>query len=139
MTTKSHSHSHCLLCGDKNPWSLQLQFQADCNGEVTARFKGRYALQGYDGILHGGVIASLLDSAMTNCLFQQGINALTGELRVRYRHPVPCNANLELRARVATENRPLFVVESELLKDHEVMAEATAKFMERPKDEQVKY
>jgi len=128
---EGHPHPHCLLCGDKNPWSLQLRFQANDDGDVIAQFKGRYVLQGYNGILHGGVIASLLDSAMTNCLFQQGINAVTGELNVRYRHSVPCDAELELRARVVSEKRPLFLVESELLMGSKIMAKATAKFMER--------
>lgn len=108
-----------------------MRFQANDDGDVIAQFKGRYVLQGYNGILHGGVIASLLDSAMTNCLFQQGINAVTGELNVRYRHSVPCDAELELRARVVSEKRPLFLVESELLMGSKIMAKATAKFMER--------
>ncbi|MBN2643803.1 MAG: PaaI family thioesterase [Victivallales bacterium] len=107
-----------------------MQFKASDDGEVTAIFKGSYLLQGYNGILHGGVIASLLDSAMTNCLFQQGINAVTGELNVRYRHSIPCNAALELRARVASEIPPLFRMKAELLMNGKVMAHATAKFMQ---------
>lgn len=97
------------------------------------RFKGHHALQGYTGMLHGGVIASLLDSAMTNCLFQQGINAVTGDLRIRYRHPTPCNAELFLRARVVSEKRPLFELKAELLIGAQITAHATAKFMETPK------
>lgn len=111
-----------------------MRFKANYDGEVIAQFKGHYALQGYNGILHGGVIASLLDSAMTNCLFLQGVNAVTGELNVRYRHSIPCDAELELRARVANENRPLFLMKAELLMNSKVMAHATAKFMQRPSD-----
>ena len=107
-----------------------MRFKANDDGEVTAIFKGSYLLQGYNGILHGGVIASLLDSAMTNCLFQQGVNAVTGELNVRYRHSIPCNAALELRARVASEIPPLFRMKAELLMNGKVMAHATAKFMQ---------
>lgn len=124
-------HPHCLLCGDRNPWSLKLRFSAAEDGGVRATFKGHRILEGYDGLLHGGVIASLLDSTMTNCLFQRGVNAVTGELNVRYRHSVPCDAELELRAQVVSEKRPLFLVESELLMASKIMAKATAKFMER--------
>ncbi|MDD3118880.1 MAG: PaaI family thioesterase [Victivallales bacterium] len=126
-----HPHPHCLLCGDRNPWSLQLRFTAAADGEVSTWFKGRQALQGYSGFLHGGVIASLLDSAMTNCLFQQGIRAVTGELKIRYRHPIPCRAELDLRARVTAAKPPLFQLEAELRQETRVMARATAKFMQK--------
>jgi len=132
-TETRHPHPHCLLCGDRNPWSLRLRFSADGDGEVSSSFRGRLALQGYDGVLHGGVIASLLDSAMTNCLFRKGIRAVTGELKIRYRHPVPCHAELELRARVVRDNDPLFLLESELLMAERIMAKASAKFMKQAK------
>ncbi len=133
--TKHHPHPNCLLCGNKNPWSLQLKFVADEDGNVSTLFKGRHVLQGYSGVLHGGVIASLLDSAMTNCLFRQGINAVTGELKVRYRHPVPCKAELVLRAGIKSSKRPLFHMKAELLLENKLMAKATAKFMETPEIE----
>ncbi|MDD2404592.1 MAG: PaaI family thioesterase [Lentisphaerae bacterium] len=123
-------HANCLLCGNCNPLSLHLVFTIDENGEVTASFKGRQLLQGYRGMLHGGVIASLLDSAMTNCLFRHGINAVTGELKVRYRHPVPCSAVLFLRARIVSRNQPLYALRSDLEMDGKLMASASAKFME---------
>lgn len=122
-------HPHCLLCGDRNPWSLNLRFTAAEDGGVRVVFKGRRILEGYDGLLHGGVIASLLDSAMTNCLLRQGIEAVTGELNVRYLHPVPCVAELELRARVVSKKRSLFLLASELLLGERLMARASAKFM----------
>lgn len=130
-TETRHPHPHCLLCGDRNPWSLQLRFSTDDDGAVRTSFTGRSMLQGYDGLLHGGVIASLLDSAMTNCLFQQGVRAVTGELKIRYRHPVPCRAELELRARVARDNSPLYLLESELRMGEQVMVKASAKFMKQ--------
>jgi acyl-coenzyme A thioesterase PaaI-like protein len=36
-------------------------------------------------MLHGGVISSILDGTMTNCLFAHGTVAVTAELRVRFR------------------------------------------------------
>ena len=122
-------HPHCLLCGDRNPWGLKLRFTAAEGGGVRAAYKGHRILEGYDGLLHGGVIASLLDSAMTNCLLLQGIEAVTGELNIRYLRPVPCNAELELWARVATERRPLYVLTSELVIEGHCAARASAKFM----------
>lgn len=131
MTIDPHPHPNCLLCGDDNPWSLRLRFDPGPDGGVVARFRGRSELQGYDGILHGGVIASLLDAAMTNCLFQMAVEAVTGDLRIRYRRSVPYYADLELRARVLLVKRPLFVVEADLVCDSRIAASASARFMER--------
>jgi len=122
------SHAHCLLCGDKNPLSLQLSFTADESGAVHTNFKAHEGLQGYRGILHGGVISSLLDAAMTNCLFHQGIEALTGDLRVRFLKPVPCSASLDIRAWVATSLPPLYQLRAELFCGETVMAKAEATF-----------
>lgn len=79
--------------------------------------------------MHGGVIASLLDSAMTNCLFLRGIRAVTGELKVRYRHPVPCCEELLLRARILEERGSFYELKAELLLGEQVMAHAAAKFI----------
>ena len=79
-----NGHSRCLLCGNLNPRSLNLSFQAAEDGGVRTRFKADTELQGYDDILHGGVIASLLDAAMTHCLFHHGVQAVTGDLHVRF-------------------------------------------------------
>ena len=81
-----------MLCGDHNPLSLRLDFRPDAEGGVRADLQGGARLQGYDGILHGGVVAALLDAAMTHCLFHHGVVGLTAELRVRYLKPVPCDA-----------------------------------------------
>ena len=77
------------------------------------------------------MIASLLDAAMTNCLFQMAVEAVTGDLRIRYRRSVPYHADLELRARVLLVKRPLFVVEADLVCDARIAASASARFMER--------
>ena len=58
------------------------------DGSVEGVFAARAPLEGYSGLLHGGVAAAFLDGAMTNCLFAHGVRALTAELTVRYREPV---------------------------------------------------
>jgi acyl-coenzyme A thioesterase PaaI-like protein len=128
LSTKN-GHSRCVLCGEHNPLSLKLGFEAGESGSVRTRFDANRVLQGYSDILHGGVIAALLDSAMTHCLFHQGIKALTGDLHVRYLHPIPCDAALEIQARVEYSRPPLYRLKAELLKAGQVMAWASGKFM----------
>ncbi len=98
---------------------------------IHGSFQGRRALQGYDGYLHGGVIAALLDAAMTHCLFERGVKGFTADLRVRYLQPIPFNAPLTLRARLVSSRPPLFRLESRLLLGETTMARAEARFMPR--------
>jgi uncharacterized protein (TIGR00369 family) len=124
-------HAGCLLCGEGNPWSQGLRFRAASDGSVETTFAGHPRLQGYEGILHGGVIAALLDAAMTHCLFHHGVRGLTGDLHVRYLRPVSCKASLAVRAWIVSGRPPLYRLRSELLLGGSVAARAYARFMAR--------
>lgn len=127
----SNGHGGCLLCGNRNPRSLNLAFQPTGDGRVGTRFKTHAELQGYDGILHGGVIASLLDAAMTHCLFHLGVQAVTGDLRVRFVQSVPCDVSLDIHAWLLSSHPPLHRLRAEITLEKRTMAWAEAKFMQR--------
>lgn len=124
------SHNGCLLCGNQNPLSMKLKFAADSNMFVHADFKPHEMLQGYRGILHGGVICALLDSAMVNCLFHQNISAVTAEMQVKFIHPVNCGENLHLCAHIDKSFPPLYTMKAELTCSGKIYATAQAKFMQ---------
>ena len=123
-----NGHSRCLLCGHLNPRSLNLSFQVAEKGVVRTRFLPSSALQGYEGILHGGVIASLLDTAMTHCLFHHGIRAVTGDLHVRFVQPVCCHVALEIQGWVVASHPPLHRLRGEIILGEKIVAWAEAKF-----------
>lgn len=127
----TNGHEHCLLCGRLHPRSWRLSFTPHGTGEVSTNFVAGKELQGYDNLVHGGVICSLLDAAMTHCLFHQSIQAVTGDLRVRFLHPVTCEVSLELRAKLLFACPPLYQLQAELRCDGQVMARAEGKFMRR--------
>jgi len=127
----SNGHDHCLLCGAYHPHSWNLCFTPGSEGEVVSTFIASKDLQGYDDLVHGGVICSLLDAAMTHCLFHQSIQAVTGDLRVRFLQPVSCEVPLELRARLLFTCPPLYQLRAELRCDGQLMAKAEGKFMRR--------
>jgi acyl-coenzyme A thioesterase PaaI-like protein len=126
-----NGHSQCLLCGSLNPRSLRLAFQPLPNGEVRASFQAQPELQGYEGILHGGIIASVLDAAMTHCLFHHDVQGVTGDLQVRFVQSVACEAVLEIRARLLHARPPLYRLKAELCRDEQILAWAKATFMQR--------
>ena len=64
-----------------------MDFRALPDGSVQRVFECGRILEGYASTLHGGIICSLLDRAMTNCLAAHGHSALTTEMRGRIRRP----------------------------------------------------
>jgi len=128
-TTQAEAHPFCFVCSGSNPMGLALRYTPQPDGCVSARFLGHSALEGYPGLLHGGVIAALLDGAMTNCLFARGIRGLTVELMVRYHAGVVGAEESLLRAWVEDESHRWFQLRAELKQGGEVKASATGKFM----------
>jgi acyl-coenzyme A thioesterase PaaI-like protein len=130
-TARAKAHPFCLVCSQSNPLGLGLEFAVHDDGSVSAPFLGHSALEGFEGFLHGGMIASLLDGAMTNCLFAHGHVAMTGELKVRYRKPVIIGQGMLLRAWITWSQPPLHLLEAELKQEGCIKAIASAKFVER--------
>lgn len=129
--TQSAQHDGCLVCGARNPAGLQLRFASATNGGVTARFTAGAALEGYPGLLHGGLICALVDGAMTNCLFARGVTAVTAELTVRYLEGVPIGRELEVSAECLRARGHLFVLQAEIRLDERTVVRATGKFIDR--------
>ncbi len=123
-------HPFCLVCSGSNPYGLALKFDVNDDGSVTASFTGNPAVEGFRGLLHGGMIASLLDGAMTNCLFAHGLVAATAELKVRYRKPVAIGCEIRVRAWMEKSYPPLHLMRAELNQECCVKATAAGKFIE---------
>jgi uncharacterized protein (TIGR00369 family) len=129
--TRQAAHPQCIVCGSTTECGLGLRFELRDDG-VEACFECKAQFQGYKGLLHGGVTSSLLDGAMTNCLFAHGIVAMTGEMTVRFRHPIEVDTPLVVRAHITRSQVPLHIVEAQVVQDGQVKAKATGKFMELP-------
>jgi acyl-coenzyme A thioesterase PaaI-like protein len=98
MKEKENFHKECFACGQANESGLQLQFVSD-EHQVVCRTKINKLHQSYGGIVHGGIIATLLDAAMVQCLHKKfGKNPLTCRLDIRYREVVPTNSTITVNA-----------------------------------------
>ena len=122
-------HAACVVCGARNPRGLRVQFCVVADGSVEATFPCRKDLEGYPHILHGGVIASLLDGAMTNCLFAHGITAVTAELTIRYHTPVAIDQPVTIRAWLDHSAHGYHRLTANLRQNGRVAATARAKFV----------
>lgn len=129
--TRQAAHPHCLLCGADNVQGLALDFQVQPDGSVRAVFAGGDRYEGYPDTLHGGLIAALLDSAMTNCLFARGIVAVTARLNVCYVQPARLGLPMEVVATVERSRRSLHYLAAEVCQDGNVVASAFGAFADR--------
>jgi len=78
---KMEYYGYCWICGEKNPRGLQLKFSLNKSVKsIQTSFIPTETYQGYDGIVHGGILSALLDEAMAKLAFELGYNA---ELTIR--------------------------------------------------------
>ena len=127
---RSQAHSHCVICSPSNSRGLSLKFTTFEDGSVEACFDCDAAFEGYAGLLHG-VIASLLDGAMTNCMFAHGCPVVTAELKVRFRHPVVTDKAATVRAWIDQSSPPLYLLKADVVQAEQVKATACGTFMEQ--------
>lgn len=129
--SKRKSHQHCMLCGTQSTFGLKLDFYNDQEGAVWAKAKGSIHQQGYQGILHGGFIAALLDAGMCHAIFNQGVEAVTGDINIRYLAEIPLTADIVIRGKISSSYLTLYKVEAGIFVDQQLMATSTARFMKR--------
>jgi acyl-coenzyme A thioesterase PaaI-like protein len=135
--TRGREHEGCFVCDPANPRGFGLGFQVCVDGSVIAGFACEKVFQGYMHCMHGGVICSLLDGAMTNCLFARGIVAVTAELSVRFLSPVAIDRQACVKAWLDKSYPPLYILKAELLQGGTALATASGKFMYRSTDGEV--
>lgn len=97
---------YCFVCGMENPDGLRLDWKIE--ERVTfAEFTPDRKYQGWKGILHGGIIATLLDEAMTRLACMVCGNALTAEMTVRFVAPAEIGKLLLVRGEIVSESRKI--------------------------------
>ena len=129
---RNRVHPKCIVCSSENAKGLHLHFDIADNGDVNAVFQCNEAFEGYFGILHGGVISSILDGAMCNCMFARGQAAVTVEMITRFRHPVVTGKEATVSARIIRTSHLLYLLEAEIIQDGKIKVTAKGKFYDQP-------
>ncbi|NLO74078.1 MAG: PaaI family thioesterase [candidate division WS1 bacterium] len=120
----------CFACGPENPHGLRLSGFHRQGEYYTVEFSPERHHQGWQGITHGGIIATLLDEVMTRILHEEGVNVVTAEITVRYHQPVVTGSPVRARAWVVENRGRLIHTKAELTSvQGESLASAQAKFI----------
>ena len=123
-------NDYCYVCGKDNPQGLAVDFDIDRGQKsITGRFTPRRQHQGYEGIIHGGILSALLDEAMVKLAFSLGIPAVTAEITVKFKFPAAPGEELQVSGRITKESRRLIRATARIERGPIVIAEATGKLV----------
>jgi acyl-coenzyme A thioesterase PaaI-like protein len=130
---RARRHSGCFACGQDNPKGLRVRYELQKNGEMRALWRPGAEWEGFQGIVHGGIVSTVLDEAMSQAVAATGREALTAELRVRFRRHVAAGEPFYIRGWITRRNKRLFETEAALTAaDGTEHAHAWASFLQLP-------
>jgi uncharacterized protein (TIGR00369 family) len=129
--TKFETYGNCFVCGEKNPGGLRLRFDIDQEKQtLRTTFTASPVFQGYDGIVHGGIVSTLLDEAMAKLVYELGFQAITASLEVRFKKPTPILEPLLVYGEITEVSKRLVKAKSSITKkDGTLLAEGTSSFV----------
>lgn len=121
--------STCFACGPDNPRGLHLQFEKS-EGEMIAEWTPDATLEGFHGVVHGGIVSTVLDESMAKAVSAAGVPAFTAELRVRLRRNVAPGESLRVKGWVLDRKNRIIRTEAALSAlDGTELAHAWAAFL----------
>jgi uncharacterized protein (TIGR00369 family) len=132
---KQPNSKHCFVCGVENETGLSLKFFEIGEGRVAAEPCLPESYQGYPGIVHGGIVASMLDEIAGRAAMIGDHNhfRFTAKLNIRYRRPVPVGETIRLEGWVVEDRGRLATAHAEIrLSDGSTAAEAEAVLADLP-------
>jgi acyl-coenzyme A thioesterase PaaI-like protein len=130
---RARTQNRCVVCGQENPHGLRIHYVRERDGAITAEWRPTEDWEGFEGIVHGGIISTVLDEAMSKAVAAMNYEALTGELRVRFRCHVEAGENLRIRGWVVEKVKRLVKAEATLTAaDGSERAHAWARFLALP-------
>jgi len=122
----------CFACSQENPIGLKLKPVHD-GEKVTAEFTPGKFHQGWNDVVHGGILYTLLDEVTAYAILCHGIDfGVTAQSEIRFRHIAPINEPIQASAWVTKLTRRLVETKGVLaLKDNTVIVDGDFLFYVR--------
>ncbi|MFU8839953.1 MAG: PaaI family thioesterase [Nitriliruptoraceae bacterium] len=119
----------CVVSGPWNPLGIGIEVVRRGDDAVAEVVLGT-AFEGGPGMAHGGIVAALFDDVLGYLLTLHHVPGFTGELTVRYHRPTPIGVPLTLHGWVVDRVGRRLLTAAEARADGQVVASATATFVE---------
>ena len=107
---KQPNSRQCFICGLENPVGLKLKIYNTAPNEIESSYTAPEHFQGYPGVLHGGIVASILDEISGRAHMGDPSAPrfmFTGKLEVKYRKNVPIGKPLKIIGRAGKSKRKM--------------------------------
>jgi uncharacterized protein (TIGR00369 family) len=88
------------VCGVENPAGLRLPFRKDDSGGSRAEYVALPEHAGWPGIVHGGLLFTLMDEAVAWACTYAGSRCMTAKVEARFRAPAHVGAPFVITGRV---------------------------------------
>ncbi|MFC1591972.1 PaaI family thioesterase [Thermodesulfobacteriota bacterium] len=123
-------NNKCFVCGRDNPEGLQLEFNYSADGKkARTTFAPPQKFQGWQDVVHGGIIVTLLDEVMAKVAAKSAGRILTGEIATKFKNPARIKEPLTFEGEIESVTRRVIYTRGSAAKqDGTVIAQATAKF-----------
>jgi uncharacterized protein (TIGR00369 family) len=132
-TMKFETYGNCFVCGENNPNGLRLSFEIDKEKQnLKTTFISSPTFQGWDGIVHGGIISTLLDEAMAKLIYELGYQTVTASLEIKFKKPAPILEPLSVYGEITEVSKRLIRAKAHVAKeDGTVLAVAISTFIKK--------
>jgi len=125
------AQNRCFGCGPANAAGLRLEFLLAEDGSVVCLPTIAEIFEGPAGYLHGGIIATLLDEAMSKSVRARGVTAMTRQMEIDYQRPVQSGVPIRLEGRLVRSEGRKHWTEARILSTRgHVLAEGKGLFVE---------
>jgi uncharacterized protein (TIGR00369 family) len=122
----------CIGCGPHSRIGLKMTFDVNDDRSVESRVRLSADFQGWRDVVHGGMVALLLDEAMAYAAGAHGILGVTAELKMRFRKPVEVGKLLVVRGNVLWQRRGVLGIDASVhAADGTLLASGAGSFMKR--------
>ena len=130
---KLESNGNCFVCGKNNPNGLRLSFEIDKEKQtLKTTFIASPTYQGWDGIVHGGILSTLLDEAMANLVYELGYQAVTASIEIRFKKPAPILEPLLVYGEVTEVSKRLIRAKAHIAQENgAILATGKSTFMKQ--------
>jgi acyl-coenzyme A thioesterase PaaI-like protein len=135
---KQPNSLNCFICGLENPIGLKLKIYELEDGLIETTYIAPEHFQGYPGVLHGGIVASILDEISGRALMGDPSEPrfmFTGKLEVKYRKNVPIGKPLRIVGKAGKSKGKMAEGWAGIFdENNELLAEANTLLIDVPQD-----
>ena len=114
ITPLPKRQSTCFACGPDNPVGLQISFRPGANGNQVGIWIPKSCHESFQGIVHGGIVGTVLDEAMSKAIAATNSSALTCELKLRLRRSVIPGSRVRVTGWIVSKNRRRITAEASI-------------------------